>query len=425
MITLHMNINNDFTLKNYKNLLLETKKIYKFVDFTILEKSVWPKNFAILRHDIDISPENALNIAKLESSVGVKSTFTILLTGQFYNPFEKKYLEIIQQIIGLGHNIGLHFDANLYDIRNKSDLVKALKKELLIIENLLNLKKNIKMFSFHNTSKFTMSCDATKYCGLYNAYCKKLKEKVQYTSDSNGYWIHRSWKELINENHDFIQILTHPEWWNKNKIFPSDFICENTLNNSYKVWYDYCHSLKKGNRVNKSSLSNFKYLFNNNFEPNNLKIIQLWLSGEQVLAFLKIYILFYNNLKKLFFSFITKFASLSKEEKLNFQKKLEFQDYLKSASKIFNKDLEKLFGFNKVFFDDLVSIKGCILNSDIDCKKIKYYFENLLIANSKLLKINKETNLRKSEFAILKNNINSQSIKKWLKMNINTGVRYD
>ena len=56
MITLHMNINNDFTLKNYKNLLLETKKIYKFVDFTILEKSVWPKNFAILRHDIDISP---------------------------------------------------------------------------------------------------------------------------------------------------------------------------------------------------------------------------------------------------------------------------------------------------------------------------------------------------------------------------------
>ena len=103
----------------------------------------------------------------------------------------------------------------------------------------------------------------------------------------------------------------------------------------------------------------------------------------------------------------------------------QFQDYLKSASKIFNKDLEKLFGFNKVFFDDLVSIKGCILNSDIDCKKIKYYFENLLIANSKLLKINKETNLRKSEFAILKNNINSQSIKKWLKMNINTGVRYD
>ena len=39
--------------------------------------------------EIRLSPKNAVRMARLEQKHGVQSTYTILLSGQFYNPFEE------------------------------------------------------------------------------------------------------------------------------------------------------------------------------------------------------------------------------------------------------------------------------------------------------------------------------------------------
>ena len=46
-------------------------------------------NNLLLRHDIDFSPKNAVRMAELEHEYGARSTYTVLLSGHYYNAFEK------------------------------------------------------------------------------------------------------------------------------------------------------------------------------------------------------------------------------------------------------------------------------------------------------------------------------------------------
>ena len=209
-------------LKLYENMLKETAKYYNFglincsLDIVnIFEKS---ESTCFLRHDIDFSPLNALRMAELEYELGVQSTYTVLLSGQFYNPFEKENRKLLKQILGFGHEIGLHFDVSIYDIKKEDILINHLTKEASTLENLLETK--ISMFSFHNTTEFSMSCREFKYCGLINAYSDFFQDEVEYISDSNGYWRFRSWIELLQEKHKVIHILTHPIWWLPNNNYP-------------------------------------------------------------------------------------------------------------------------------------------------------------------------------------------------------------
>jgi hypothetical protein len=209
-------------LKLYEDMLKETAKYYNFglincsLDIVnIFEKSI---STCFLRHDIDFSPLNALRMAELEHELGVQSTFTVLLSGQFYNPFEKENRKLLKQILSFGHEIGLHFDASVYEIKKEAVLLNHLAKEASALEDLL--EKKISMFSFHNTTEFSMSCREFKYCGLINAYSDFFQDKVEYTSDSNGYWRFRSWIELLKEKYKVIQILTHPSWWLPNNNYP-------------------------------------------------------------------------------------------------------------------------------------------------------------------------------------------------------------
>ena len=60
-------------INEYKNFLLRLKKngyIFKFFHQKILKKG-----HILLRHDIDFDTKYALNIAKIEKKLNIKSTF--------------------------------------------------------------------------------------------------------------------------------------------------------------------------------------------------------------------------------------------------------------------------------------------------------------------------------------------------------------
>src|SRR5439155_17171539 len=68
-----------------------------------------PRRYIALRHDIDFAPSYSLEMAELEHEAGVRSTFFVLVDGQFYNPLQSEVIRQIRQIHSLGHEIGLHF----------------------------------------------------------------------------------------------------------------------------------------------------------------------------------------------------------------------------------------------------------------------------------------------------------------------------
>ncbi len=248
-------------LEHYKKLLAETAKMYTFEkinkDLRIDEIKSSSKSICFLRHDIDFSPSSALKIAQVEAEEGISSTFTILLTGQYYSPFEKKTKDCLKEIISYGHEIGLHFDPTAYDINSESHLDKFVKKEARILEDIM--QSSITMFSFHNTNDFSMSCRREKYGNLVNAYSKFFLDDVEYTSDSNGYWRFRTWKELLSKKHKIIQILTHPIWWGKNRTLPPfETVIQNCLERFRNEISDYTQLFNnQDSRINKSALTKF------------------------------------------------------------------------------------------------------------------------------------------------------------------------
>ena len=131
----------DFTLKAYFYYLKAIKKSYptiiRFDEYFM--KSTRPKNFCIIRHDVDRFPIHALRMAILENKMGIKSTYYFRAKTHVFLP------KIMKRIGDLGHEIGYHYEC-LSDTRG--DIATAMKD----FEN--NLSKfreivDIKTISMH------------------------------------------------------------------------------------------------------------------------------------------------------------------------------------------------------------------------------------------------------------------------------------
>lgn len=98
----------DFTHTIYKELLNTfINNGYIFITVEEYFSDNYNKNrpFIIMRHDVDRRPNNSLEMSKIENSMGIKSTYYFRTIHQTFKP------NIIKEIIGLGHEIGYHYES--------------------------------------------------------------------------------------------------------------------------------------------------------------------------------------------------------------------------------------------------------------------------------------------------------------------------
>ena len=96
--------NCDFTPTTYRKLLKALREAgYSFLTFEEYCVTRGDKS-AVLRHDVDRKPENALKLAHIEANLGIKGSYHFRAVGSSNNP------GIIRQIAGLGHEIGYHYE---------------------------------------------------------------------------------------------------------------------------------------------------------------------------------------------------------------------------------------------------------------------------------------------------------------------------
>lgn len=78
------------------------------------------ERISVLRHDVDLLPQNALKMAQLEYSLGVKGTYYFRIVPESFD------LGVMHEIEKLGHEIGYHYeDVDLvirkHELRIKND----------------------------------------------------------------------------------------------------------------------------------------------------------------------------------------------------------------------------------------------------------------------------------------------------------------
>ena len=149
----------NFTLKTYKNLLNTLiEQGFSFQPFNeFLEKPV--STTILLRHDVDLKPQNALATAIIENKLGIQGSYYFRMVPESFD------IDIIKQIADLGHEVGYHYetmDTASEKLKVKSKKIKEEDRERLInaayqefCENLEEFRKiyPVKTICMHGSPK--------------------------------------------------------------------------------------------------------------------------------------------------------------------------------------------------------------------------------------------------------------------------------
>jgi hypothetical protein len=153
----------------------------------------------LLRHDVDLSLDAALELAEFEAERSVAATYLLMTESEFYNlesPTGKSVLDALRE---RGHRVGLHAVWPKVELDERFDPV----------------------FSWHNPDRHFMheAVDAA-----VNVMHSPFGD--WYRSDSNQYWRHGCpHEELAAGAFERLQLLTHPEIW----VYPGETMRETML----------------------------------------------------------------------------------------------------------------------------------------------------------------------------------------------------
>lgn len=201
-----------FTYDGYRGLLM----LLRDHGYEVADYHDWHEKdrCVILRHDIDTDLSQAVRFAQLEQQAGVKSTYFVLLTSDFYNVFSKTSRDRLRQIASCGHEVGLHFDEVSYP--NAMGDPDAIRDRIFAERDALQKAVGgvISTVSMHRPSKAILDADL-KIPGMINSYGKTFFHDFKYLSDSRRRWREPVEQIVASEEHARLHILTHAFWYHE------------------------------------------------------------------------------------------------------------------------------------------------------------------------------------------------------------------
>jgi len=211
-------------LTTYNKILVSIKKNYNvctFRDYLLQNHS----SCFILRHDVERSALKALDMAKIESSLGIRATYYFRRDTLAFNP---KIMSVIQS---MGHEIGYHYNCLDRTNGNYHKAWEIFKSEL---SDFKNNGFNVQTVCSHGqpriikkgykTNADLLRVQNYKELGILGeAYLDVDFSLVQYVSDTGFRWNHYpSSEHLISainkKEYPIFYLLTHPDYWFRSGI---------------------------------------------------------------------------------------------------------------------------------------------------------------------------------------------------------------
>ena len=257
----------DFTLTTYRQLLssliLKPYTLISFKDFIVSKSKFYKEPLVIIRHDVERIPQNALNIAEIEYSMGIRTSYYFRIDNNSFAP------TIINKIAQLGHEIGYHYDdieTAFWAIKRKYLRQKIEEVQLINVayesftKNLEKMRRiaDIKTICMHGSplSKYDNRLIWQKYSyrdlGIIGEpYYDIDWEDTAYFTDTGRRWNgdrvsvrdkvnskyvfnFKTTQELIaniNKLPEKILINTHTHrWFNPGIMWGREFVCQNLKN---------------------------------------------------------------------------------------------------------------------------------------------------------------------------------------------------
>lgn len=195
---------------NYRQILREFKaKNYTPVSFSEFDPL---QTHLLLRHDVDISLTHAVKLAQVDAEEGFKSTIFVMVSSHLYNTSTKLSRSQLSDMLGMGHEIGLHFDPAVYG--KDANLEAAARLECDQLENILG--REVTVTAAHRPG---VACPyflgmPGHFADRLHAYAPAFFHETTYLSDSVGYWSHGNpLAHPTFKNSKAMHLLMHPYLW--------------------------------------------------------------------------------------------------------------------------------------------------------------------------------------------------------------------
>ena len=199
----------EFNLPEYEKLIYHFIITgYKFDVISRLSQSGKSKTI-YLRHDIDMHITGIERMAEIEAKYDVKSTYYILLT-QHYNPMQPDNRKILCDLAAMGHEIGLHYDMEVYPADYNSARAHLDWETSLLADVVGKPVRTIVMHQPHKGQPDPfLSLDE-----YVHPHDPRYQENLTYISDSCRAWRDESLLECFGSNPPKrLLFATHPELW--------------------------------------------------------------------------------------------------------------------------------------------------------------------------------------------------------------------
>lgn len=197
----------EYSMAHYRTILEQAKERYWLPVVSEVGRALPKREFFLIRHDVDISPWAALETAKLEHSLGIRTSYYVRLHAPYYNPFEPGAYRALREIVDLGHEVGLHYEPGFYETIGR-DAFEGIKGDIQVLDHLLGIRTA--SISQHEPSLTPMvdGLSAERPC----AYQRHLIVDIKYFADSGHHWREGCICTKIGR---FPQIhtLIHPHAW--------------------------------------------------------------------------------------------------------------------------------------------------------------------------------------------------------------------
>ena len=149
------------------------------------------RTFVIVKHDVEDKPEKALRLSRIEHGFGIKATYYVH-SFFLHNP---KHVAILKDIVGLGHEVGYHYD--VLD-NNNGDKDKAMQE----------FREALSCFADHGFAIKTI-------CPHGNP----LKKRVGYSSNKD-FFLDTEIRQLFSDIVDVY--ITFPDMVDKDYLYITD-----------------------------------------------------------------------------------------------------------------------------------------------------------------------------------------------------------
>ncbi|HLP74724.1 MAG TPA: hypothetical protein VK155_17590 [Bacteroidales bacterium] len=202
-----------------------------------------------LRHDVDLNPFKAVEMARIENSYGIRSTFFFLATAEYFGSINNKILarepameSLLREVHNTGSEIGIHNDLLAVMINYKADPLLFCREEISYYRSLRirihgtashgsmiakSTVPNYNIFSDFDTAAYVEYGGDRYPVGIYSLEEFGFEYEAykipfnKYFSDSGGRWNDPEGMQGVikkiesSQPGDRIEILVHPDWWGK------------------------------------------------------------------------------------------------------------------------------------------------------------------------------------------------------------------